>query len=120
MTTTLKDQITAAIGAHALWKGRLIAAIANGNSEYDPANVEPDHRCEFGKWLYTGLGAESRGGPEFTQVKDLHARFHKEAARILRLAVGGKKEEARSLLQGDYARISTELVQKLGEWKRKG
>ena len=119
MTTQQKDQITAAIGAHSLWKGRLISAIDTGTSEFDPANVDPDNRCEFGKWLHQTIDPASKASPDYVDIKSLHATFHKEAARILRLAVGGKKDEARTLLNGDYAKMSTQLVQKLSEWKRK-
>lgn len=119
-TTQLEDQITAAIGAHSLWKGRLLRAIDTGASEFDPANVDPDDRCEFGQWLHRTIDAAQKTGNDYKDVKALHATFHKEAARILRLAVTGKKDEARTLLQGDYAKLSMQLVQKLSDWKRKG
>lgn len=119
MTTQLKDQITAAIGAHSLWKGRLRSAIDTGTSEFDPTNVEPDNRCEFGKWLHETIDAANKGTPDYKDVRAMHAMFHKEAARILRLATTGKKDEARKLLDGDYAKLSTQLVQKLSDWKRK-
>ena len=93
--------------------------IDTGTSEFDPANVDPDNRCEFGKWLHQTIDPASKASPDYVDIKSLHATFHKEAARILRLAVGGKKDEARTLLNGDYAKLSTQLVQKLSEWKRK-
>ena len=49
---SLKDEISAAIGAHGSWKTRIRTAIESGTSEFSPLNVAADNKCAFGKWLY--------------------------------------------------------------------
>ena len=119
MTTTLKDQITAAVAAHSMWKSRLFAAIETGKSKYTSAKVAPDNQCEFGKWLHGSIDATMRAAPDYATVKDLHARFHKEAAKVLRLVEDGKIPEAKAALGGEYTAVSTKLVQQLQSWKAK-
>lgn len=120
MTATLKDQITAAIGAHGLWKGRLLNAVQTGNCEHDPSKVERDDVCEFGKWLKQGIDAASKASPDFATAKAAHERFHHEAAKILRLVAAQQLDAAKKSLDSDYNAISTKLVQTLMAWKAKG
>ena len=51
MSTT--DAITKGIGAHGMWKQRILDAIKTGKSEWTPEIVCQDNQCEFGKWLYS-------------------------------------------------------------------
>ena len=117
MTTQLKDQITAAIGAHSLWRNRLQDAIRAGKSDLDATKVERDDQCELGKWLHSPLD-EATKGPQYRKVCEQHALFHKEAARVLRVALTGKKDDATKLLDSDFTKISSGLVGLLMEWKR--
>ena len=48
-----KDAIIAGIGAHGMWKQRLIDAIRTGESQWTPEIVCQDDQCDFGKWLYS-------------------------------------------------------------------
>lgn len=117
--TTLRDQINAAVGAHGLWKGRLVTAIQTGKCEHNSAKVEQDNQCDFGKWLHQTIDAASKGAPDYKAVKEMHARFHKEAAKVLRLVEGKKIDDAKKALDGDYAKISSDLVGLLVAWKSK-
>lgn len=119
MTALLKDQIMAAIGAHGLWKGRLANAIEAGQCEFDVKKVECDDHCEFGKWLHGTIDAGSKQMPDYARVKAQHALFHKEAAKVLRMALAGQKSEATKALNGEYAKVSGDLVQLLREWRGK-
>lgn len=119
MTTTLKDQISHAIGAHGVWKRRLAEAVQNGKSEFQSAKVEVDNACDFGKWLHQTIDPASKTHASYTAVKEQHARFHKEAAKVLRLVEAGKLAEAKKVLEGDYATISSKLVQMLILWREK-
>ncbi|MCA8975574.1 MAG: CZB domain-containing protein [Planctomycetes bacterium] len=117
MTTLLQGQISAAIGAHGLWKGHLLNAISSGKCEHDAAHVEADDRCEFGKWLHQTIDAISKSAPHYAQVVELHARFHQEAARILRMVEAGNTDGAKAAMNAEYTDISGQLVQQLMAWK---
>lgn len=119
MSAELKTQIQAAIGAHGLWKGRLASAIESGKCEFDVKKVECDDQCDFGKWLHGAIDAAAKAMPECAQVKAQHAKFHKEAAKVLRLALGGQKDAASKALLAEYAKVSGDLVGLLRAWKDK-
>ena len=113
------EEIKKAVGAHGAWKNRLAAAIDNGNSEFNPAQVEPDNLCAFGKWLYA-LSPADRKSEHYAKVQALHAAFHKEAAQVLRLALSGKKSDATSSMTsgGRYMTASANLILALAAWQK--
>ncbi len=115
----LEEQIDKAVGVHGLWKGRLFDAARTGTSEFDPAVVAHDDKCDFGKWLYEAVPEKDRQSEYYPTVKELHARFHRTASRILELAVSGNKAEALVELgtDGEYAALSHELSSTLMDWK---
>lgn len=116
---SLTDQIDKAIAAHATWKVRLRKAIADGKSDFSPTVVSVDNQCEFGKWLYS-LPANDQEGQDWKNVREHHAKFHKEAGKVLWLALAGKKAEADTgLANGSpFAKISVELTSALMRWKK--
>jgi hypothetical protein len=120
MTTSpaVQEQIVRATAAHGMWKARLLEAIEHSSSEFTDATVRADDLCDFGKWLHHDCDANTRANPHFATVKHTHAAFHQLAARVLSLAVAGKKTEAQNLLKGDYTRVSFELVTALQVWRR--
>jgi hypothetical protein len=87
------EHINNAIAAHGRWKARLRQAIETGKSEWKADSVRSDSLCDFGKWLHTCSSAE-KATERWTKIRDLHSEFHKEAARILALAVAGRKSDA--------------------------
>ena len=111
-------EITKAIAAHGQWKERLRQANQSGLSGYTPEGVEPDNRCDFGKWLYA-LGKEDQNTVQWKKIQTLHAEFHKETARILRLALTGKQTEGTQAMAvgSQYANLSAPLVNELVEWR---
>jgi len=88
-----KEDIDSALAAHALWKKRLQDALEKGTSEFKVDVVEKDNACQFGQWLYN-LSEDEKSGENFNKVKDLHSEFHKTAAKVLEMAITGRKEEA--------------------------
>ena len=116
MITT--QDIETAIGAHAMWKRRLGIAIEAGKSEFVPERVEPDHLCDFGKWLY-GRSEFDRTSDHWCKVQQLHAVFHREAAQVLRLATQQQKVEAEKRMAdgGSFKKASTDLTLAMMEWK---
>lgn len=116
----MKENIDAALDAHAQWKKRLVDAVNAGKSEFDPAVVKKDDQCQFGKWLYS-LPPGDKASDDFTKARQLHADFHKVAGEILQLALSGKKAEAQQKLEfgGEYSHITGKLVIALQTWRSK-
>ncbi len=113
------EKIDNAISAHTNWFIRLRVAINEGTSQFSPENVRPDNNCDFGKWLYGDFPPQVKGTPLYSEIKTLHAEFHKEAAHILELALKGKKNEALALVENSskIRKCSTELIGKLTKLK---
>jgi methyl-accepting chemotaxis protein len=118
----INDQISAAIGAHGLWKGRLRTAIEKGVSETPVNVVRDDRQCNFGKWLHgPELDATAKKSAHYGACVEIHRRFHSAAADVLQLAMSGKKDEASRLLAPDqpFGKISSELTREMLAWKGK-
>ncbi len=117
----IQNAITAAIGAHSMWKAHLRSAIDKGTSEFTQARVHADNQCDFGEWLY-GSAAEHKGSPHYGKCLELHREFHAVAAKVLSLALAGKKEEALKAIavQGEFAIASATLTNAMVEWKNAG
>lgn len=116
----LQALVTKAIAAHGQWKVRLREVIASGRSEWTVDQVKVDDQCLLGRWIYGDALARFPGDPVVEQVRDLHREFHQEAARVLALALAGRRAEAeQAMAQGSaYSRVSGALVralQALGE-----
>jgi hypothetical protein len=112
-------QISAAIAAHDEWKTRLLAAVEAGSSEFDPEHVRADDRCPFGQWLYAAE-ADLGASLHYERVRDLHAQFHRAAADVLALAIGGKGPQALTSLEfgSEYVTASVLLVDEMEFWKK--
>lgn len=113
-------EINKAIAAHGVWKARLHEAITSGASEYLPGTVSLDNACEFGKWFYA-IPVADRPEEFWEKIQKLHAHFHENAGKILKLALNGKSDEALALmtdLSGDFVKTSSELTNTLYAWKQ--
>lgn len=113
-------QINSAIAAHGTWKLRLADAIDKGTFEMTAEQVAIDNRCAFGTWLHgTDLSAADKTTDSYSTVLKLHAQFHREAAAVLRLALAGKKEDAKDALApgSTYAHTSAELTRAMMAWR---
>ncbi|MDI6743656.1 MAG: CZB domain-containing protein, partial [Smithella sp.] len=108
------EELDKAIGAHGMWKTRLKMAIEAGKTDTPVETIRQDNQCVFGKWLYGNtLTSVEKASQHYKTVKELHAEFHKTAARVAELALSGKKAEAETMmaLSGEYAAISGKLTQ---------
>jgi hypothetical protein len=105
-------QIDAAINAHGKWITELRIAIEERSSAFDPEVVRTDNQCDFGKWLYDDFPKTPESKELFDNIRDTHAKFHRKAANILQLAIGGHADEALKLMdyQGEFMRLSGELI----------
>ncbi|MBF0282603.1 MAG: CZB domain-containing protein [Zetaproteobacteria bacterium] len=112
----MATQIRTAIGVHGLWKQRINSAIQTGTSEWQPAKVAPHNLCDFGQWLDT-VPANHRDN-HFNNVAVVHADFHKEAARVLQLAISGKTDEATEAASrtSEYGKLTAKLTTSMMAW----
>jgi len=117
---TTQSEIKKAIGAHGVWKARLKTAIETGQSEYfTPETVCLDNQCNLGKWLYGAtISSDDKTSPHYEKVRMLHAEFHRVAAKVLALALAGKKAEAQRMTAPDshFATLSSNLIMAMTEW----
>lgn len=99
------------IWAHSQWKQRLRSAIETGKSEFSPEVVCTDNSCELGKWLH-GLAPRQKTSPQWKKLQALHAEFHLETARVLKLALAGERNDAEKgiVLGSDFSRLSASLA----------
>ena len=115
-----RDTLQKAIAAHARWKTRLRDAIDSEKLDVPVSAIKTDNQCEFGKWLYgSELATEEKGTAHYKEVKELHARFHQEAAKVAELALSGKKDAAEAVMgaSGDYGRASADLTLAVSRWR---
>jgi methyl-accepting chemotaxis protein len=115
---TKTECINHAIAAHGMWKTRLRKAIETGKSEWTVDSVQRDDVCEFGQWLHSSAPGEQMS-EQWHKVKDLHAEFHKEAARVLALALAGRQAEAEEAvaLGSHFVRTSANLTHTMVDWR---
>ena len=114
-------EIEKGIGVHGLWKAHLKRAIETGKFDASIDTIRKDDHCDFGKWLYgSTLSDIDKASNSYKTVRDLHEEFHRTAAKIVDLALSGRKDEASKMIShnGEYALISSKLTAKMMEWKK--
>ncbi len=116
---SVRAQITAAIGAHGAWKGRLTAAVSAGTHSEDVAVVAKDDRCDFGSWLLRATVGDA-GRAHLEESRDLHATFHREAAAVLRMVSARELGDARLSIApgGSFAEASRRLTRTMIGWRQ--
>ncbi|ARE42254.1 hypothetical protein RGUI_4113 [Rhodovulum sp. P5] len=114
----MTEEIAAAQMKHLKWRGNLARAIAQGRSEISPEKAGCDRSCDFGKWFHgPSIPAELKSGEAWNAINAAHASFHKTAAEVLTLAIGGQPEEARALLTGTFCDKADGVLKALSLWK---
>ncbi|MBZ5728842.1 MAG: MCP four helix bundle domain-containing protein [Acidobacteriia bacterium] len=114
--------IQSALSAHAAWHGRLRTAVDTGKLDTLVGTIRVDNQCQFGKWLYGAqLSSAEKQTDTYRTVKQLHAQFHEEAAKVAQLATSGQKDAANKAMNpgSDFARISSSLTNALTNWSAK-
>jgi hypothetical protein len=108
-----------AVFAHSQWKRRLRQAIETGKSQWTVAEVRADDRCDFGDWLKR-LPVSKKMSEPYSDLRSLHAEFHKAASEVLQLALAGKKGEAEAAISmgSHFSQISAKLVLTLSNWAK--
>lgn len=115
----ISEEIGKAITAHGQWKQKLRSAIDTGLSESTPEKVCKDNNCSFGKWLYDRIDEDEKRSPHYLEAVKLHAKFHVEAASVLKLALAGRKAEASQgvALNSEFSKVSGELTREMKAWQ---
>lgn len=109
-----------AIKAHADWKMKLARYIQHPDKSVDARVVGQDNQCALGRWLH-GESARFAAVPEFTQLKQAHAAFHRSAADIIQRADRGEQvsEDVALGAQSPYSSASIKVTQLLMQLRRK-
>lgn len=111
-------EIGNAIGAHGMWKMRLRTAITTGRGDVSSLEASCDYRCAFGKWLYgSPMAALPKRTTHFQTVRKYHADFHRNAVKVLQCVENGQRDATETIMSGDYAACSEQLVEALAQWK---
>jgi len=110
-----------AIQAHSRWKMRLMDILGGHGEKLNCSEVAKDNVCDLGKWIY-GRGEKYAKLPTYRQLKDLHAKFHRCAADVVRkheagdakaastmMASGGSFDEASKATIGLLMKLKAEL-----------
>jgi hypothetical protein len=109
----------AAIEAHVEWKMRLRILLDSGEAaSAHPDAFEAADRCSFGRWL-EGDGRRFANDPVYAALDRFHVEFHRAAAAVIRHATAGERLQAESMLAGEYARNSVNLLSALMELRRR-
>ena len=75
--------------------------------------------CEVGEWIHKKAGWTYRASRHFSQVKEKHATFHREAGKVVALIKAGKLVEAqREIESGVYSWATHDLTGQLSQWLR--
>lgn len=100
-----------AIQAHGAWKQKLSNYIQNPDKSLKHEDVCLDNKCPLGKWIY-GEGSKYSHLNEFQKLKPAHAKFHKEAAEIVKKANSGAKvtEEMALSASSPFTNASKEVA----------
>jgi len=114
---TLKQQITAAIAAHHAWTGRLKTAAEYGRSSVDVETTAKEDVCPIGIWLTREISASLKARPLYARCRSLHAQFHREAARVLGMALARDTLAKDELAEGSaFTAVASELRRTLYDW----
>jgi len=116
----VREEIQKAIGAHALWKGRLKAAIDKGRSEFTVEDASVDNKCEFGIWLHSAIDHDPQSKAHREKVRHLHREFHQEVGKVLGQALRGDRDGAlKAMAPGTpYFNSCTKLTEEMMDWNR--
>lgn len=107
-----------AVNAHLKWKSRLQACITHGHhpeGKLDPLTVALDDQCALGIWLNGDAKKTFGRYVSYHALKDEHLKFHVLAGEVVSLVQSKNMEQAVTLMEGDYAKISRKVIHLITE-----
>jgi Chemoreceptor zinc-binding domain len=113
-------ELDEAIAAHSAWKAKLKTYLRKPDKSLIADDVAKDNQCILGKWLYAD-GAKYFAFPEFKELREEHANFHRAAADLIKRADSGESvgEEAALGANSAFSTLSSRLVQLIVKLKQK-
>lgn len=115
----LQDELEQAIAAHGMWKARLRGALQSGKIDVKVEDARVDDKCEFGRWLRTGVTAEERASPHFRKASELHRDFHVSVGEVVKLVLLRRTADAQKELDaGAFFQRSSALTRELMAWRK--
>jgi len=102
-----------AIQDHTEWKVRIKGMIDGKKMGHlNPHEISSDSQCDLGKWI---LAMDKKLGHTYalSRLRNFHREFHAVAGEAVRHAQRGEMAQAQSILDGEYARLSREVVNSL-------
>lgn len=99
-----------AIDAHRQWRVKFRQAIFE-NEKLDVANICRDDHCALGKWLHGAGGKKWGAKPEFKNLLEKHAHFHKVAGDVAQeINLGKVKDPEKIIGSGSiFSNVSNEV-----------
>lgn len=119
-TTIQPLDFSAALKAHADWKGKLREAIGNEET-LDEAKVSRDDLCVLGVWLHDEANVNALTGLEsYHHCKQKHAEFHKEIGKVAKEINRKNFDKAKEMIGSgsQYSDISTDIALSLHQLKK--
>ena len=110
-----------AINVHRGWKIKLATYIhkPDGSLKADVACC--DDKCDMGQWIHGSEARQFSSLEEFITMKAEHARFHREAGRIIREIDSGKSIDEEAVLgaQSEFGKTAAAVVSAIMALKKK-
>lgn len=115
----MDSEIRHAVESHAEWKARISRVIQSGEADMKVEDVCQDQRCRLGHWLYS-LDEPAKATFRWRCVRDVHADFHREAAKALKVALAGDRKAARAAIShtSAFGLVSARLISELSNWQQ--
>jgi methyl-accepting chemotaxis protein len=90
---------------------KLVAYLSNPSGATPVSDVYKDDQCPLGRWIY-GPGRAHADKREYTELKTVHAEFHRSAGQLLEVANQGRSVANRMTLGSDsaFSRSSSAIV----------
>ena len=101
------------ISNHLEWIETIAALLSSEKlSEEDYAEITSHHDCALGHWLDDEAPDELRQSPEFQQLVESHAAFHKMAGDLIDSYQQGKENAALDA-EDHFLQLSHEVIEDL-------
>lgn len=111
-------EIDAAIESHDEWCEQLDSLLKGADAgDWTPGEVRREDRCGLGHWIEGVSDGPLGKSGAFIDLRDLHARFHETAARIVSLHLDGDTPQARQLMTGNLHKLNNRIQQRLDDMK---
>jgi hypothetical protein len=111
--------LSQAVLVHQQWKSRLNQILGGTSTEkLDPFTVGKDDQCELGQWIHGEGQKQFHDAPEFLELKQCHAHFHKKAGEVVKMAISGNLKGAQAVFDQEFPEDSKGIAVAIQRLKR--